>query len=104
MTDPKWLRGRYREDAAPELGLAVARMIGHITYLSDEAMHQKFGRRLQEREDLSFRFESDFQVDALDKLEFMPNVFKATTAISELLNFELSMVTNQDGLGTASFP
>ena len=64
MTDPKWLRGRYREDAAPELGLAVARMIGHITYLSDEAMHQKFGRRLQEREDLSFRFESDFQVES----------------------------------------
>ncbi len=64
MTDPKWLQGKYQEDAAPELGLAVARMIGHITYLSDEAMHQKFGRRLQEREDLSFRFESDFQVES----------------------------------------
>ncbi len=64
MTDPKWLQGKYQGDAAPELGLAVARMIGHITYLSDEAMHQKFGRRLQEREDLSFRFESDFQVES----------------------------------------
>ena len=64
MTDPKWRQGKYQEDDAPELGLAVARMIGHITYLSDEAMHQKFGRRLQEREDLSFRFESDFQVES----------------------------------------
>lgn len=64
MTDPKWQQGRYPEDAPPELGLAVARMIGHITYLSDKAMHRKFGRRLQEREDLSFRFESDFQVES----------------------------------------
>ena len=64
MTDPKWLQGKYPENAHPELGLAVARMIGHITYLSDEAMHRKFGRKLQEREDLSFRFESDFQVES----------------------------------------
>ena len=64
MTDPKWLQGKYPEDAPPELGLAVARMIGHITYLSDKAMHRKFGRRLQEREDLSFRFESDFQIES----------------------------------------
>jgi len=64
MTDPKWRKGKYTEDDPPELGLAVARMIGHITYLSDEAMHRKFGRRLQERDDLSFRFESDFQVES----------------------------------------
>jgi len=64
MTDPKWQQGKYSEDDPPELGLAVARMIGHITYLSDEAMHRKFGRRLQERDDLSFRFESDFQVES----------------------------------------
>ncbi len=64
MTDPKWQQGKYPEDDPPELGLAVARMIGHITYLSDEAMHRKFGRRLQERDDLSFRFESDFQVES----------------------------------------
>ena len=64
MADPKWHKGKYVENSPPELGLAVARMIGHITYLSDEAMHRKFGRRLQERDDLSFRFESDFQVES----------------------------------------
>lgn len=64
MADPKWQQGRYPEHEPPELGLAVARMIGHITYLSDEAMHRKFGRRLQERQDLSFRFETDFQVES----------------------------------------
>ena len=64
MTDPKWQHGRYPEDGPPEHGLAVARMIGHITYLSDEAMHRKFGRRLQKRDDLSFRLETDFQVES----------------------------------------
>ncbi len=64
MADPKWRKGKYPDDDPPELGLAVARMVGHITYLSDKAMHRKFGRKLQEREDLSFRFESDFQVES----------------------------------------
>ncbi len=64
MADPKWQQGNYPEEDPPELGLAVARMIGHITYLSDEAMHRKFGRRLQERNDLSFRLETDFQVES----------------------------------------
>ncbi len=64
MADPRWRHGRYPEDDPPELGLAVARMIGHITYLSDEAMHRKFGRRLQERDEFSFRLETDFQVES----------------------------------------
>jgi len=69
MADPKWQQGQYAEDNPPELGLAVARMIGHITYLSDAAMHRKFGRKLQEREGLSFRFESDFQVESYLKYQ-----------------------------------
>ena len=64
MIDPRWCRGSYRPDKQPELGLAVARMIGHITYLSDEAMRRKFGRRLQDRSELSFAFEPDFQVES----------------------------------------
>ena len=64
MIDPKWRQGEYRRDRQPELGLAVARMIGHITYLSDAAMHRKFSRRLQQRDDFSFGFESDFQVES----------------------------------------
>ncbi len=63
MADPKWQQGSYG-DSPPELGLAVARMIGHVTYLSDEAMRRKFGRRLQDRSDFSFNFESDFQVES----------------------------------------
>ena len=46
------------------LGLAVARMIGHITYLSDESMRLKFGRRLQDKNDFSYNFDADFQVES----------------------------------------
>ncbi len=48
--------------------------------------------------------EIDFQVDSLEKLEFMPGVFKAMNAICTLLDYEIAMVTNQDGLGSKSFP
>jgi imidazoleglycerol-phosphate dehydratase/histidinol-phosphatase len=48
--------------------------------------------------------ETDFQVDSLEKLEFMPGVFKAMNAICTLLDFEIAMVTNQDGMGTKLFP
>lgn len=64
MADPNWNRGQYYGGARPDLGLAVARMIGHITYLSDAAMRRKFGRRLQDKEDFSFNFEADFQVES----------------------------------------
>lgn len=66
MADPNWNQGRYYDQQPPAMGLAVARMIGHVTYLSDEAMRQKFGRRLQDREHLSFDFmeEPDFQVES----------------------------------------
>jgi len=65
MADPKWNGGAYTPDAKPGHGLAVARMIGHITYLSDEAMRQKFDRRLQDRSEISFALEApDFQVES----------------------------------------
>jgi homoserine O-acetyltransferase len=63
MADPNWNRGDYYAGLKPDAGLAVARMIGHITYLSDESMRQKFGRRLQNKEDFSFQFDADFQVE-----------------------------------------
>jgi homoserine O-acetyltransferase len=63
MADPNWNSGDYYAGAKPDAGLAVARMIGHITYLSDESLRQKFGRRLQNREDFSFQFDADFQVE-----------------------------------------
>ncbi len=64
MADPEWLQGNYYEKTGPSHGLAVARMIGHITYLSDEAMRRKFGRRLQDKEYFSYNFEADFQVES----------------------------------------
>lgn len=64
MADPNWNNGDYYTGPKPDLGLAVARMIGHITYLSDESMRQKFGRRLQDRSDFSFNFDADFQVES----------------------------------------
>jgi homoserine O-acetyltransferase len=65
MADPDWHHGRYFErDTQPHRGLAVARMAGHITYLSDAALHRKFGRRMQDRELPTFSFDADFQVES----------------------------------------
>ncbi len=65
MADPEWHGGRYLEKGTnPRKGLAVARMAAHITYLSDEALHQKFGRSLQDRDRLAFGFDADFQVES----------------------------------------
>jgi len=64
IADPNWNNGNYYDGPQPNVGLSVARMIGHITYLSDEAMRRKFGRRLQDKEDFSFNFNGDFQVES----------------------------------------
>jgi homoserine O-acetyltransferase len=64
MADPEWRGGAYYGHKPPRRGLAVARMIGHITYLSDQAMREKFGRRLQDLRDYSFTFSADFQVES----------------------------------------
>jgi len=65
MADPNWQGGNYYDTGrSPDLGLAVARMVGHVTYLSDEAMRRKFGRRLQDKNDFSFGFDADFQVES----------------------------------------
>lgn len=65
MADPDWCGGRYIEEGRrPEKGLAVARMAAHITYLSETALHRKFGRNLQDRENLTFGFDADFQIES----------------------------------------
>ena len=65
MNDPNWNKGGYnKNNIIPERGLAVARMIAHITYLSDDAMHRKFGRKLQSRDIISFGFDADFQIES----------------------------------------
>jgi homoserine O-acetyltransferase len=65
MADPNWKNGDYEASgASPHKGLSVARMVAHITYLSEEGLHQKFGRRLQDREKITFGFDADFQVES----------------------------------------
>ena len=65
MADPEWRHGRYfAEGTNPRRGLAVARMGAHITYLSDAALHRKFGRKFQDRDNPTFSFDADFQVES----------------------------------------
>ena len=70
MADPAWMDGNYQaSETSPDAGLAVARMAAHITYLSEDGLTEKFGRRLQDRPDgsagaKSFGFDADFQVES----------------------------------------
>jgi homoserine O-acetyltransferase len=64
MADPDWNQGDYYGTKPPARGLAVARMVGHITYMSDESMREKFGRRLREKEKYGFDFSIDFEVES----------------------------------------
>ncbi len=75
LRDPHWHQGSYYDQPRkPDAGLAVARMIGHITYLSDTSMHSKFGRRLQARERYGYEFlDTDFEVESY--LQYNGNKF-----------------------------
>ena len=103
MADPKWNSGNYYFGPKPDLGLAVARMIGHITYLSDDAMRLKFGRRLQDKNDFSFNFDADFQVESYLRYQgkkfverFDANSFLYITKAADYYDFE-----KQHGNGSA---
>jgi homoserine O-acetyltransferase len=64
MADPDWNGGDYYDKQPPARGLAIARMVGHITYMSDESMREKFGRRLRDKDKFGFDFEVDFEVES----------------------------------------
>ncbi|MGH9661052.1 MAG: homoserine O-acetyltransferase MetX [Bryobacteraceae bacterium] len=64
LADPDWNAGDYYSGRPPARGLAVARMVGHITYMSDESMREKFGRRLRSKDKLGFDFSVDFEVES----------------------------------------
>ena len=64
LADPNFRGGDYHGKSQPEQGLAIARMVGHITYLSDESMRAKFGRRLQDRAYHAFDFVTEFEVES----------------------------------------
>ena len=74
MSDSNWKEGLYDEKSTnPDKGLAVARMAAHITYLSKQGLQEKFGRNLQERSDLKFGFDADFQIESY--LRYQGSVF-----------------------------
>ena len=74
MADSNWKEGDYgSNNSNPGKGLAVARMAAHITYLSKKGLQEKFGRKLQEREDLKFGFDADFQIESY--LRYQGSVF-----------------------------
>ncbi len=62
--DPNWKKGDYHDGERPNVGLALARMIGHISYLSETSMREKFGRHLQEREQYGYEFNTEFRVES----------------------------------------
>jgi homoserine O-acetyltransferase len=64
MSDPDWNEGDYYDGAPPRRGLAVARMVGHITYMSDESMREKFGRRLRDKDSLGLDNSDVFEVES----------------------------------------
>ena len=72
--DHNWQNGEYStKKIIPSKGLAVARMAAHITYLSKKGLQEKFGRKLQERDDLKFGFDADFQIESY--LRYQGSVF-----------------------------
>ncbi len=64
MADPEWKEGRYYGGPGPARGLSIARMIGHITYLSDASMHAKFGRDLRDRSTPAYDLVTEYQVES----------------------------------------
>ena len=74
MADVNWKDGDYSQHKiSPNKGLAVARMAAHITYLSKNGLQEKFGRNLQERDNLKFGFDADFQIESY--LRYQGSIF-----------------------------
>lgn len=81
MQDPEWKEGNYDPDGGPNVGLAIARMMAHITYLSDKGMDRKFGRRRQAGHDSKYSFDIEFEVESYLRYqgESFTNRFDANT-------------------------
>ena len=70
MADQEWDNGNYLiSKKIPRKGLAIARMAGHISYLSEQGLQNKFGRKLQEQTDVKFTFDADFEVESYLKYQ-----------------------------------
>jgi homoserine O-acetyltransferase len=65
MRDPNWRKGNYYNGKnQPAHGLSIARMLSHITYMSEDSMWEKFGRKLQDKESLGYNFDLEFQIES----------------------------------------
>ncbi len=64
MSDPNWNKGDYYGKELPAQGMSVSRMIGHITYMSEKSMEEKFGRKLQDKEKVGYDFSHDFEIES----------------------------------------
>jgi homoserine O-acetyltransferase len=103
--DPKWNGGDYYGGEPPDSGLAVARMIGHITYLSDESMHQKFGRRFRDRSTLGYDLTKDFEVASYLRYqgEMFTRRFDANTYLYVTKALDYFDLTGGHGVLTETF-
>ena len=63
MDDPNWKGGNYYEKNLPEKGLSIARMLGHITYLSDGWLWEKFGRKHDDSVEIKSNLDSKFEIE-----------------------------------------
>ena len=81
--------GYYKTGKEPNSGLAVARMVGHITYLSEEAMHAKFGRQLRQSKNYRYDFENEFSVETY--LDHQGSVFVDRFDANTYLYFSKAM-------------
>ena len=107
MADPEWHGGNYLlAGGRPRRGLAVARMAAHITYLSEAALHRKFGRALQDRSGITYGFDADFQVESYLRHQgisfvdrFDPNSYLYITRAMDYFD----LAANHDGVLANAF-
>lgn len=96
MADPNWRDGHYAQAGCfPSKGLSVARMTAHVTYLSEHALQQKFGRRLQDKERVGYGFDIDFEVESYLRYQgasfverFDPNAYLYITRAMDYFDLE----------------
>jgi len=105
MGDVNWNGGDYYHGASPDAGLSVARMIGHITYLSDESMHEKFGRRLRDKQAIAYDLTLDFEVESYLRYqgEMFTRRFDANTYLYITKALDYFDLTNGQGVLVETF-
>jgi homoserine O-acetyltransferase len=105
MGDANWNGGDYYQGDPPDAGLSIARMIGHITYLSDESMHERFGRRLRNKKALGYDFTLDFEVESYlrHQGEMFTRRFDANTYLYITKALDYFDLTDENGVLVETF-